>query len=605
MTTFADYDRNEYLTTFGKSMLLDRYVLKGEDPQDLFVRVAKAYSDNEEHARRIYDYISKLWFMPATPILSNGGTTRGLPISCFLNETQDSLKSIAQLWNENIWLASRGGGIGSYWGNVRSIGEKISQTGSTSGIMPFIKVMDSMTVCISQGSLRRGSAAVYLPINHPEIEEFIEIRRPTGDSNRRCLNIHHGVVIDDTFMEAVKNNKEIELKSPKGGEVKGKVMARELWIKLLTTRVETGEPYLLFIDNVNKHLPETYKKLGLKVKTSNLCSEITLATGPDHLGQERTAVCCLSSLNLENYLEWEKHPQFIEDVMRFLDNVLEDFINRAPDEMHRAKYSAIRERSVGLGVMGFHSFLQSQMVPIEGVMAKSWNKRIFTHIKVKADEASKVLAKEKGACPDMAECGIEERFTHKIAIAPTASISSICGESSPGIEPYAANVFTQKTLSGSFVVKNRYLKKLLEQKGKDNSGTWSSIAVNDGGVAHLEFLTQDEKDVFKTAFEINQRWLIEHAADRTPYICQAQSLNVFIRSNIEKKDLHDIHYAAWEKGVKSLYYCRSRSLQRADIVSNPVLSGPIKLNIDPNNTENVSKTADMYDANTDECLSCQ
>ncbi len=560
-----DKSRDSKLTPFGIATLVDRYLLPEEGPQDLFARVAMYYGDDSAHAQRIYDYISNLWFMPATPILSNGGTSRGLPISCFLNETNDSLEEIVSLWNENVWLASLGGGIGSYWGNVRSIGEKVGRNGKTSGIVPFIRVMDSLTLAISQGSLRRGSAAIYLPIDHPEIEEFIEIRRPTGgDPNRKALNLHHGILVSDAFMHAVAEDGEWALRSPKDKAVISRVRARDLWIRLLTARIETGEPYIVYIDHVNDRIPEHHKMAGLNVKMSNLCSEITLPTGRDHLGNDRTAVCCLSSLNLETFEEWQDHPMFIEDIMRFLDNVLTDFINKAPDSMKRAKYAAMRERSVGLGVMGFHSFLQSKMIPMEGVMAKVWNRKMFQHVKRQADDASVKLAHERGACPDAADYGIMERFSNKIAIAPTASISIICGGASPGIEPNAANAYTHKTLSGSFAVKSPYLEKLLREKGQDTEDVWSSIYTNEGSVQHLDFLSDEEKDVFKTAFEIDQRWLIEHAGDRTPFICQAQSLNVFLPANVNKADLHKIHWDAWAKGVKSLYYCRSKSIQRAE-----------------------------------------
>ncbi len=560
-----DRSRDAKLTKFGIATLVDRYLLPEEGPQDLFARVAMYYGDDSAHAQRLYDYISKLWFMPATPILSNGGTNRGLPISCFLNETKDSLEDIVSLWNENVWLASLGGGIGSYWGNVRSIGEKVGRNGKTSGIVPFIRVMDSLTLAISQGSLRRGSAAIYLPIDHPEIEDFIEIRRPTGgDPNRKALNLHHGVLVSDAFMHAVERDEEWALRSPKDKAVITRVKARDLWIRLLTARIETGEPYIVNIDHVNAAIPEHHKMAGLNVKMSNLCSEITLPTGIDHLGNDRTAVCCLSSLNCETFEEWQDHPTFIEDIMRFLDNVLTDFITKAPDSMKRAKYAAMRERSVGLGVMGFHSFLQSKMIPMESVMAKVWNRRMFQHVKRNVDDASIKLAHERGACPDAADYGIMERFSNKMAIAPTASISIICGGASPGIEPNAANAYTHKTLSGSFAVKNPHFEKLLDEKGMNNEDIWSSIYTNEGSVQHLDFLSQDEKDVFKTAFEIDQRWLIEHAADRTPFICQAQSLNVFLPANVHKRDLHMIHYEAWKKGVKSLYYCRSKSIQRAE-----------------------------------------
>jgi len=562
----VDHERNNLLTDFGRATLADRYIMPGEESfQDIFARVAMYYADDSAHAQRMYDYISKLWFMPATPVLSNGGTDRGLPISCFLNEANDSLDGIVGLWNENVWLAAKGGGIGSYWGNLRGIGEGVKGTGKTSGIVPFIKVMDSQTLAISQGSLRRGSAAVYLPVSHPEIEEFVEIRRPTGgDPNRKSLNLHHGVVVTDAFMRAVENDQEWALVSPKDGAVRERISARALWIRILTARVETGEPYILYIDHVNRAIPEHHKLAGLTVKTSNLCCEITLPTGTDQYGQQRTAVCCLSSLNLEKFLEWQNHPTIVEDCCRFLDNVLSDFIKKAPDSMARAKYSAMRERSIGLGVMGYHSFLQSMDIPMESVMAKVWNQRMFKQIKRQADEASVKLAHERGACPDAADYGIMERFSNKMAIAPTASISIITGGTSPGIEPIAANVFTHKTLSGSFEVRNAYLAKLLKEKGQDTPEVWSDITVNGGSVQHLDFLTADEKATFKTAFELDQRWLIEHAGDRTPYICQAQSLNIFLPGNVHKKDLHQIHMLAWKKGVKSLYYCRSLSVQRAE-----------------------------------------
>lgn len=563
-----DRSRDDNLTEFGKATLEDRYLMPEEKFQDLFARVAMTYGDDDQHAQRLYDYISKLWFMPATPILSNGGTNRGLPISCFLNECQDSLEGIVNLWQENVWLASKGGGIGSYWGNIRGIGEKVGRNGKTSGVVPFIKVMDSQTLAISQGSLRRGSAAIYLDVHHPEIEEFIEIRRPTGgDPNRKALNLHHGVLITDGFMEAVANNDEWALRSPKDNSIVDKVRARDLWIRILTARIETGEPYIIYIDHVNKAIPDHHKMAGLNVKMSNLCSEITLPTGLDADGNDRTAVCCLSSLNLEKFEEWQDHPTFIEDIMRMLDNVLQDFINKAPDSFRKAKYSAMRERSVGLGVMGFHSFLQSKMIPFESVMAKVWNRRMFQLIKRQADDASVKLAHERGPCPDAADYGMMERFSNKMAIAPTASISIICGGASPGIEPNAANAYTHKTLSGSFAVKNKYLQALLESKGmsaEEIEEVWSSIFTNEGSVMDLDCLTQEEKDVFKTAFELDQRWLIEHAADRTPFVCQAQSLNVFVPGNVHKKVLHDIHWEAWKKGVKTLYYCRSRSIQRAE-----------------------------------------
>ncbi|WP_415285789.1 ribonucleoside-diphosphate reductase subunit alpha [Candidatus Pelagibacter sp. Uisw_104] len=594
-----DRTRDSKLTDFGRATLKDRYLGNNESYQDLFARVASSYADDNLHAQRIYNYISNLWFMPATPVLSNGGTKRGLPISCFLNEASDSLNGILDLWSENVWLAAKGGGIGSYWGNLRSIGEKIGKVGKTSGIIPFIKVMDSLTMAISQGSLRRGSAACYLPIDHPEIEEFIEMRRPTGgDPNRKALNLHHGILVSDAFMRAVETDEQWALKSPADGTVQQTISARNLWIRLLTARIETGEPYIIYIDTVNRQIPQHHKLAGLTVKTSNLCSEITLPTGIDKNGRDRTAVCCLSSLNLEKYDEWKDDNVMINDVMRFLDNVLTDFIERAPEQFDDAKYSAEKERSVGLGVMGFHSYLQQHNIPLESVMSKVWNKKIFKHIQEHVDQASKDLADERGACPDAADYGFNERFSNKTAIAPTASISIICGGASPGVEPVAANSYTHKTLSGSFNVRNRYLVELLEKHGKNNDDVWSGITTNEGSVSHLDFLTDLEKDVFKTAFELDQKWIIELSGDRTPFISQAQSINLFVPADIHKRELHKIHFDAWKKGLKSLYYCRSKSIQRAENV---------------NDTKATDVTANVYKSKPqtteqpeyEECLSCQ
>ncbi|MDB0046472.1 ribonucleoside-diphosphate reductase subunit alpha [Candidatus Pelagibacter sp.] len=594
-----DRTRDSKLTDFGRATLKDRYLGNNESYQDLFARVASSYADDNLHAQRIYNYISNLWFMPATPVLSNGGTKRGLPISCFLNEASDSLNGILDLWSENVWLAAKGGGIGSYWGNLRSIGEKIGKVGKTSGIIPFIKVMDSLTMAISQGSLRRGSAACYLPIDHPEIEEFIEMRRPTGgDPNRKALNLHHGILVSDAFMRAVETDEQWALKSPADGTVQQTISARNLWIRLLTARIETGEPYIIYIDTVNRQIPQHHKLAGLTVKTSNLCSEITLPTGIDKNGRDRTAVCCLSSLNLEKYDEWKDDNVMINDVMRFLDNVLTDFIERAPEQFDDAKYSAEKERSVGLGVMGFHSYLQQHSIPLESVMSRAWNKKIFKHIQEHVDQASKDLADERGPCPDAADYGFNERFSNKTAIAPTASISIICGGASPGVEPVAANSYTHKTLSGSFNVRNRYLVELLEKHGKNTDDVWSGITTNQGSVSHLDFLTDLEKDVFKTAFELDQKWIIELSGDRTPFISQAQSINLFVPADIHKRELHKIHFDAWKKGLKSLYYCRSKSIQRAENV---------------NDTKATDVTANVYKSKPqtteqpeyEECLSCQ
>jgi ribonucleoside-diphosphate reductase alpha chain len=590
-TIVTDATRDALLTDFGKKTLDDRYLLPGESYQDMFARVARTYADDDDHAQRIYDYVSRLWFMPATPVLSNGGAKRGLPISCFLNSVPDSLEGIVATWNENVALASNGGGIGTYWGGVRSIGEKVKGAGQTSGIIPFIRVMDSLTLAISQGSLRRGSAAVYIDIHHPEIEEFLEIRKPSGDMNRRSLNLHHGISITDEFMECVRDGEQFGLRSPKNNEIVKFVDARSLWQKILEIRMQTGEPYLIFSDAINRALPQHQRELGLKVRQSNLCSEITLATGVDHKGHDRTAVCCLSSVNAETFLEWRDEPRFIEDVMRFLDNVLEDFIQTAPDAMASAAYSAARERSVGLGLMGFHSFLQAQNVPFESAMAKSWNMRLFKHLRREADKASVKLAEERGPCEDAEERGVMERFSHKLAIAPTASISIICGGTSAGIEPIPTNYYTHKTLSGSFAVKNPYLVKVLGDKGLNDDDTWNSILEHEGSVQHLDALDEHEKALFKTAFELDQRWVVELAADRTPEICQSQSVNLFLPGNIDKWDLHMLHWTAWEQGLKSLYYLRSKSVQRAAFAGSE--------------TREAVEKAEYAKTDYEECLACQ
>ncbi len=590
-----DRRRDALLTPFGRATLADRYLLPGEGPQDLFARVALAYADDAAHAQRLYDYMSRLWFMPATPILSNGGTDRGLPISCFLNAVEDDLGSIVTTWTENVWLASNGGGIGTYWGGVRSIGEPVRGCGQTSGIIPFVRVMDSLTLAISQGSLRRGSAAVYIDVHHPEIEEFIEIRKPSGDFNRKSLNLHHGICLTDEFMRAVRDDEPFALCSPHTGEPLRHVSARLLWQRLLETRLQTGEPYLLFIDTANRQLAPHQRAAGLRVRQSNLCSEILLPTGRDHLGATRTAVCCLASVNFDTWDEWCDRPEFVEDVLRMLDNVLQDFIARAPDSMAAAKYSASRERSVGLGAMGFHSYLQRNGIPFESALARAANLRMFRHLRRQADSASRRLAAERGACPDAAERGVAERFSHKLAVAPTASISVICGGASACIEPIPANVYTHKTLSGSFSVRNPALTDVLTRKGLNGEDTWQSILAHDGSVQHLDGLDDNEKAVFRTAFEIDQRWVVELAGDRAPLVCQGQSLNLYLRSDIHKWDLLMLHWMAWERGVKSLYYCRSKSVQRAGFAG-----------VDGDNTRAWPTRPLDADANKyDECLACQ
>ncbi|UFX98384.1 ribonucleoside-diphosphate reductase subunit alpha [Candidatus Gromoviella agglomerans] len=592
--------RDDLLTDFAKKTMRDRYLLPDESYQDTFARISIAYADDAQHASRMYEYISKLWFLPATPIISNGGTSdytrwklennlsynvnalkkeRGLPISCFLNQADDNLKSISNLWQENIWLASKGGGIGSYYGEIRSVGEKISTGGVASGIMPYIKVVDSMTLAVSQSSLRRGATAVYIPVDHPEIEEFISLRKPTGgDYNRRALNIHHGVCITDSFMKAVENNEKWQLISPKTHQVIREISARDLMIRIISARIETGEPYLLFTDTVNRSIPEIQKILKLNVKTSNLCSEITLPTGIDHLGNERTAVCCLGSVNLTFFEDWVNKELFIEDCIRYLDNVLEDFIHSATDDISKARYSAMRERSIGLGIMGLHDFFQSKMLPFDSALARGWNSKIFKHIGEKSTKASQKLAKEKGVCPDAKDAieiakkqGFSEEYIQSIsircsnvtAIAPTASIS-IIANTSPGIDPIVSNAYTHKTLSGSFIVKNKNLENLLIDKGINNEEIWNMIIRSEGSVQNLKHLSDHEKKVFRTAFEINQIALINQAADRQKYISQAQSLNIFFLSNANKLDLLMTHMLAWKSGIKSLYYLRSQSIQRVE-----------------------------------------
>lgn len=601
-----NHQRDDNLTDFGRATLEDRYLLPGETPQTLFGRVACYFAQDEDHAQRLYDYISNLWFMPATPILSNGGTARGMPISCFLNQVGDSLKDIADTWNENIWLASRGGGIGTHWGGVRSIGEQVGMNGKSSGVVPFMKVMDSMTLAISQGSLRRGSAAVYLDVEHPEIIEFINIRKPEGDVNRQCLNVHNGVVISDKFMEAVKAGEDYDLISPKTGEAVGKANAREVWQRLLEARVQTGEPYILFKDTVNAQRPDVYQHHGLNVKQSNLCSEIMLHTGPDQHNHERTAVCCLSSLNAATAREWYGNEQFIADVMRFLDNVMTDFIDRASDEpgFKNAVYSATRERSIGLGMMGWHSYLQQNNIAFETPMAKSLNLRMWKWLRTAADDANRTMAEELGPCPDAEEAGMMKRFSHVFAIAPTASISIICGGTSAGIEPLPANAYNHKTLSGSFMVKNPELDKVLRKYAKERgvngrwtSAQWRSIVAHEGSVQHLDYLTDDEKFLYRTFREIDQRWVIEHAGDRQPYICQGQSVNISLPGDVHKAELHALHWRAWEHNLKALYYVRSTSVRRADSVAGEMPTEDVRSSTGLAPQSAVSQI--------DECLACQ
>ena len=567
-----DYDRDELLTDFGKTTLKDRYLLPDEtSPQDGFMRAAKAFSDNDEMAERIYNYASKLWFMFSTPILSNGGTSRGMPISCFLNYVGDSREGLTGHYTENAWLASIGGGIGGYWGHVRSDGVSTSGGSQSSGSIPFLHVVDSEIMAFSQGKTRRGSYAAYMDISHPEIIEFLEMRKPSGgDIHRKCLNLHHAVNISDEFMQLIEKciaeptyDDSWDLIDPHTNEVVRTVSARELWQKILEIRVATGEPYISFTDTIYEGMPETQKKLGLNVHHSNLCTEIVLPTD-----EHRTAVCCLSSVNLEKFDEWKNNNLFISDLVRFLDNALTYFIDHAPDSVFRAKFSAANERSIGLGAMGFHAYLQSKGIPFEGALAKSMNLKIFKHIKEQAVAESKRLGIKRGEAPDMEGTGM--RNAHLLAIAPNASSSIICGTTSPSIEPFRANAYVQKTMSGSFLVKNKYLEKLLDKKGINTDKTWTSILANRGSVLHLKELSDYEKDTFKTAIEINQQWVIEHASDRQKFICQAQSVNVFVPADVNVKELHDIHMLAWKRKLKTLYYCRSEAIKRAELLSKKI-----------------------------------
>jgi ribonucleoside-diphosphate reductase alpha chain len=572
MSVKIDYSKDELLDDFAMATLKDRYMIPGENsPQEAFARAAETFADDDDHAQRLYDYVSNLWFMFATPVLSNGGTRRGLPISCFLNYVDDSREGITDHFTENAFLSSFGGGIGGTWSDVRSAGTKTSKGSESTGAIPFMRVVDAEMLAFSQGVTRRGSYASYLHMSHPEIEEFLDVRKPTGgDTNRKCLNLHHAVVVPDDFMELIHSATKLDnfddswpLIDPHTKRVVKTVSARALWVKILQNRMETGEPYLMFEDAVQNDLPDFQKRKGLQVHHSNLCSEITLATD-----EERTAVCCLSSVNLEYYDKWKNHPAFIPDLIRMLDNVLESFINTAPSQLEKAKFSAFRERSIGLGAMGFHAFLQKNNIPFESAMAAQINLEMFGYIKSNADKTTRELAIERGACPDDDTASV--RNAHLLAIAPNASSSILCGNTSPSIEPFRANAYTQKTKSGSNLVKNKYLDALLMNKiGHSDiyNQTWKDIVANRGSVQHLDILDDWEKDVFKTAVEINQAWLIEHASERQPFICQSQSLNLFFPPDINKGELHNIHMLAWAKNLKTLYYLRSEAISRADNVA--------------------------------------
>lgn len=560
MTITIDTTRDNLLSDFSKATLQDRYLLEGETIQEGFARAAKAFASNPQHAQRIYEYASKQWFMFSSPILSNGGTNKGLPISCYLNYVPDSREGILSHYEENGWLASMGGGIGGYWGPIRSDGTTTSHGSRSTGSIPFMHVVDSEMLAFSQGTTRRGSYAAYQDISHPEIEEFILMRKPTGgDPHRKCLNLHHGVNINDAFMEAVKHGNSWPLVDPHTGNTTKEVSARSLWQLLLETRLSTGEPYIHYVDTTNRYLPVFQWKNNLRVHQSNLCSEITLPTN-----EERTAVCCLSSVNLEKYDEWKNEELFIHDLVEFLDNVLTSFIEKAPDALSKAKYSASQERSIGLGAMGFHNYLQSKNIPFDSPIAVGLNRKIFQGIKIRAEIATSKLAEERGEAPDAEGCGV--RNCHLLAIAPNAT-SSILANTSPSIEPNRANAYVHKTMSGSFLVKNKFLETLLEAKGKNTEEVWQSITVNRGSVQHLDCLDEWDKQVYRTAIEIDQNWIIQHAADRQPFICQAQSLNLFFSSDVDISYFHRVHFKAWELELKTLYYCRSEAISRADIVS--------------------------------------
>ena len=570
-----DTSRDELFDKLGIQRLKESYMTDDEDtPQKRFAFVSSQFASNPEHAQRLYDYSSKHWLSYSTPILSFGRSKKGMPISCFLNYINDTAEGLVENLSETNWLSMLGGGVGIGFG-IRSSDDK------STGVMPHLKTYDSSCLAYRQGRTRRGSYATYLDISHPDVIHFLEMRKPTGDQNWRCLNLHHGINISDRFMEIVERcmtDPEVDdgwnLIDPHSGEVRDTVSARALWQKILEMRMETGEPYIHFIDTSNRHLPEFQKELGLKIHQSNLCSEIILPTD-----KERTAVCCLSSVNLENYDAWSKDNNFLKDVAEMLDNVLQYFIDNAPDTVSRAKYSAKRERSIGIGALGFHAYLQKKNIPWESATAKGTNLRMFKLIRSKLDDANLELGKTRGEAPDAAGTG--RRFSHVMAVAPNASSSIIMGNTSPSIEPFRANAYRQDTLSGAYFNKNKYLDSLIQDKVKENKKLdyeeiWSSIIANDGSVQHLEMFTDWEKDVFKTAMEIDQRWVIEHGADRQFYIDQAQSLNLFFRPDVNIKYLHAVHFLAWKQGLKTLYYCRSEKLGKADRVSKRIEREVIK-----------------------------
>ena len=576
MGIVIDYSRDELFDKLGHQRLIESYMMESEtSPQERFAYVSKTFSSNDEHAQRLYDYASKHWLSYSTPILSYGRSRRGMPISCFLNYINDTAEGLVENLSETNWLSMLGGGVGIGFG-IRASDDK------STGVMPHLKTYDASSLAYRQGRTRRGSYAAYLDISHPDIMMFLEMRKPTGDQNIRCLNLHHGLNISDRFMELIERCMQDadaddgwNLCDPNTGEVRETVSARALWQKILELRMETGEPYLHFIDTSNRLMPEFQKEKGLRINQSNLCSEIILPTSKD-----RTAVCCLSSVNLEHYDSWSKNGQFLKDMAEMLDNVLAHFIEHAPDAVSRAKFSARQERSIGIGALGFHAYLQKHMIEWESWQATSANVRMFKHIRSKLDEANMELGEERGEAPDAAGTG--RRFSHVMAIAPNASSSIIMGNTSPSIEPFRANAYRQDTLSGAHLNKNKYLAKLVKDKiaaGEtrlSEDEIWSSIISSDGSCQHLTFLTQDEKNVFKTAMEIDQRWIVDHAAKRQMFIDQAQSLNIFFRPDVHIKYLHAVHFLAWKNGLKTLYYCRSEKLGKADKVSRRIEREVIK-----------------------------
>jgi len=564
-----DLSRDELFDELGITRLKESYMLDSEtSPQQRFAYVSKTFSSNQEHAQRLYEYSSNHWLSYSTPILSFGRSSRGLPISCFLNYIQDTAEGLVDNLSETNWLSMLGGGVGIGFG-IRSAGDK------STGVMPHLKIYDASSLAYRQGRTRRGSYAAYLSIDHPDIIPFLEMRKPTGDQNLRTLNMHHGINISDKFMDIIEKcmidpnyNDSWELIDPHSNEVRETVSAKELWQKILELRMTTGEPYLHFIDESNRKMPQWLKDRGLKINQSNLCSEIILPTD-----ENRTAVCCLSSLNLEYYDEWKNNELFLRDVAEMLDNVLEYFINNASEHISRAKYSAMRERSIGVGALGWHALLQKKNLPWESALATSLNRNIFSHIKTKLDQANKELGAERGEALDAAGTGL--RFSHCQAIAPNASSSIIMGNTSPSIEPYRANAYRQDTLSGSYMNKNRYLDKIIKEQAKDKKDgwydeVWSSIIANDGSVQHLDWLDENAKEVFKTAMEIDQRWIIQHASDRQEYIDQAQSVNLFFRPDSHIKYIHAVHFMAWKNKLKTLYYCRSDKIAKADKVAKKI-----------------------------------